>query len=223
MFCQKCGKENKNGSKYCASCGEKLGENNVIQTNTDEPKVLSILSLVFSIILFPVGLILSIIGLVKCSKYKKENNKSSKYLVFNIAGLIISIFELFLITILVFVVIVLYNSFSNSDKIMKSTWECKMSPFSSNYVSTATFDGSNFTWSKYNDEENNTIKGTYNIINREYSDGDVEYELILKPNHYVISGKVQNNYAGRLEVDMKFTNSSATIEFDNLNYYCDRR
>ncbi len=223
MFCQKCGKENKNSSKYCASCGEKLGENNVIQTNTDEPKVLSILSLVFSIILFPVGLILSIIGLVKCSKYKKENNKNSKYLPFNIAGLIVSIFELILITVLIFIVVVLYNSFSNSDKIMKSTWKCKMSPFSSNYVSTATFDGSNFTWSKYNDEENNTIKGTYNIINREYSDGEVEYELILKPNYYVISGKVQNNYITRLETDMKFTNSSATIEFDNLKYYCDRR
>ena len=44
----------------------------------------SIVAFVLSFLLFPVGLILSIIGLVRCKNYKKEEGKYPRYFAFNI-------------------------------------------------------------------------------------------------------------------------------------------
>jgi len=98
MFCSKCGKEISDKDKYCPYCGcensqnEKsrnessdLQQKEVTQTPVQEiraDKTVGVLSLVFAFIFPLVGLIISIIGLVK---YKDKENKS-----LCTAGLIIS-------------------------------------------------------------------------------------------------------------------------------------
>ena len=58
----------------------------------------SIVAFVLSFLIAPAGLILSIIGLVRCKNYKKEYGNNPKYFAFNIVGLVISIIG-FIITL----------------------------------------------------------------------------------------------------------------------------
>lgn len=89
MFCSKCGKEISDKDKYCPYCGCEISQNEksgnessdlqqkeAIQTPVQEKRVdktIGVLSLVFAFIFPLVGLIISIIGLVK---YKDKENKS---------------------------------------------------------------------------------------------------------------------------------------------------
>lgn len=98
MFCSKCGKEISDKDKYCPYCGCEISQNEksgnessdlqqkeVTQTPVQEiraDRTVGVLSLVFAFIFPLVGLIISIIGLVK---YKDKENKS-----LCTAGLIIS-------------------------------------------------------------------------------------------------------------------------------------
>ena len=74
MYCSKCGTKNKEESKFCSNCGSEMKEDMYVSKNTSNEsglKALSIIGFIFSFLTFPIGLILSIIGLVKCNKYKK--------------------------------------------------------------------------------------------------------------------------------------------------------
>lgn len=225
MYCSYCGKKIDDGQKFCNSCGKQI-QNEVLDKNkkSNGIKVISILALIFSIVFYPVGLVLSIIGIVKCNKYKKENNKKSSYFVFNIAGLVISIIMIFMTIFFIIMLFLLTGFFSKTDKNLQSTWVCKSTPFSTVYNLKVNFDGSNFSWAKYADEDNNVVKGTYKVLSRDYSNGEIEYELLLRPKYYVISGNVINDYNNDFEIEIEFSNQNATIKLENSQmYYCVKR
>lgn len=228
MYCPKCGKENEKDSEFCKACGTELKADGEVVANTDtidsdikEPKVNSILALVFSIILAPIGLILSIVGLVRCKKYKKETGKSCSYFALNLAGLIVSIIEILIILIILFAVGIAYFAFREQDNNLKGTWNCSNSMYISSYITEVKFDDNGFQWSKYNDVNNNNFRGNYKIISRKYTDGKSEYDIILSATSKVINGKA-STYIKDTELKVKFNENSAIMESGNgsSRFYC---
>ncbi|MBP3635730.1 MAG: zinc ribbon domain-containing protein [Bacilli bacterium] len=226
MYCSRCGAQNELNSKFCAKCGNNLNE---MAEEVDDKKLksinrFSIASFILSFLLPPIGLILSIIGLVRCNKYKKETNEKVGYLAFNIVGIIISIVITFIILLVAIIVFGVFTIFKGSDEILKSTWECKMSPFSSTKVVTVKFDGKDFMWGKYGDEENNNFSGKYYILDREYTNGKNEYSIDFRPNYYIVSGKKSYNYPTSQKMEIEFDEKRATITSSNsARYYCERK
>lgn len=226
MYCSRCGMQNDSNSKFCTNCGS------VLETKvevSDEKRLksinaMSIVAFIFSFLLAPVGLILSIIGLVRCNKYKKETNQKVNNSVFNIVGIIVSAFLTLIIIILAIVFTSLYLVFKGQDEILKSTWECKLGPYSSNYVVTAKFDKNDLIWAKYESEESNQFRGNYYIVGREYTNGKNEYTIKFEPNYYISNGKESNNYAKLINMTVIFDETSATITSENsTKYYCERK
>lgn len=91
MYCVRCGKNIDEGSKYCTSCGYPVDGKVKEEIVKDNGKVISILGMIFSFIIPIIGLILNIISICKCSKYKSKTGDNSKYKGLSFAGLIISI------------------------------------------------------------------------------------------------------------------------------------
>lgn len=226
MYCSKCGMQNDPNSKFCTKCGNSL-ESSVEVVDDKRLKsinTMSIVAFIFSFLIAPVGLILSIIGLVRCNKYKKETNKKVNNSVFNIVGIIVSAFLTFIILILLVVFTSLYLVFRGQDEILRSTWECKINPYSSNYVVTVKFSKKDFIWAKYGSEENNQLRGNYSIVSREYTNGKNEYTIKFEPNYFISNGKESSNYIKSINMDISFDETSATIISENsTKYYCERK
>ena len=73
MYCVRCGKNIDEGSKYCTSCGYPVnGKVKEEHETKDNAQVISILGMIFSFIITVIGLILNIISICKCSKYKSK-------------------------------------------------------------------------------------------------------------------------------------------------------
>lgn len=106
MFCSKCGKEIKDGEKFCPNCGETI-ENRVAESSITEPSsetettqntssqkstpvgfILGLISII-AWILPLAGYPVTICGIVFSCKQLKSADKTSRYLA--IAGLILSI------------------------------------------------------------------------------------------------------------------------------------
>ena len=111
MFCSECGNKLKKGDLFCTSCGNKIGEDNNVKTTpnvnqdqSDEVKTLGVLGLIFSILFMPLGLLLSIISLIKGKGYKNG---------FAIAGIIISAIKLIFYLIVVFLYMTLVFTISD--------------------------------------------------------------------------------------------------------------
>ena len=139
MYCVICGKNIDEGSKYCTSCGYpvngKVKEEHEIKDNA---QVISILGMIFSFIIPVIGLILNIISICKCSKYKSKTGNDSKYKSLSFTGLIISIIMTISHKIIIFVVVVFALVGSGSSK-LNGTWNCSYSNYSY-YVVTAKFN-----------------------------------------------------------------------------------
>ncbi len=225
MYCSKCGAQNELNSKFCIQCGNSL--NQVVDQEDKKVKsikTISVIAFIFSIILPPVGLVLSIIGLVKCNKYKKETNKNVSYLPFNIVGIIVSIFISFIIILIILVFASVFSIFNSNDKILKSTWNCRTNSYFGNYVLTVQFNEKDFLWAKYGDEEENQLRGNYYILSREYDDGTSEYEIKFTPNYYISNGIESDDYPKSMIMDIDFDQTSATITSENsFKYYCERK
>lgn len=227
MYCEKCGTQNELNSKFCSVCGNDLNQKSVIaKDKIKNIKVMSIIALICAFILPPVGIILSSIALSKSNKYKKEMGIKSGYTPMSIVGLVLSIFITIMILCIILILIGVFSIYigvKDRDDILKSTWECKMSTYSTTKVVTATFNDDNFIWAKYGDERNNYLKGTYNISNRQYKNGKNKYSISFYPNYYVLSGKKNDNYIKSTTVNIEYNESNATINFSNsTTYYCER-
>ena len=70
MYCVRCGKNIDESCKYCTSCGYPVDGKVKEEIIKDNAKVISILGMIFSFIIPIIGLILNIISICKCSKYK---------------------------------------------------------------------------------------------------------------------------------------------------------
>lgn len=175
-------------SKYCTSCGYPVNGKVKEEIVKDNTNVISILGMIFSFIIPIIGLILNIISICKCSKYKSKTGNDSKYKGLSFAGLIISIIMTIIhFTIILIVVIVTLVS-SGSSK-LNGTWNCSYSNYSY-YAVTAKFnEDKTFIWKKYNDSTNkNYLDGTYFINSREYKNGITTYEFKLKIDHQIVNG-----------------------------------
>lgn len=208
MYCVRCGKNLDESSKYCTSCGYPLnGEVKEEKIVKDDSKVISILGMILCFFIPIIGLILSIISICKCKKYKSKTGNNSKYKGISFAGLIISIIMTFVHLIIIFVVVIIAFVGNGKSK-LNGTWNCSYSNYSY-YAATAIFnEDKTFTWKKYNDlTKENYIDGAYSINSREYKNGINIYEFKLRIDHQYVNGvdkgkgnaylkaKVEGNYA----------------------------
>ena len=187
MYCVRCGKTIDENSKYCTSCGYPVN-GKVKEEIKDNSKVISILGVILSFFIPIIGLILSIISVGKCKKYKSKTGNNSKYKGISFAGLIISIIMTFIHLIIIFVIVII-ALVSNGKSKLNGTWNCSYSNYTS-YVASASFnEDKTFIWRKYNDSTNeNYIDGTYSINSREYKNGITTYEFKLRIDHQYVNG-----------------------------------
>lgn len=238
MFCKKCGEKNKENSKFCISCGSNLTEETSSKPSTNEDNKIKVISIIGVILCFIpilniIGLILAIIGLIMCSKFKKKNGTSSNYFIINIIGLIISIIETLIIIFVTFCVILAFKSYNNS---YIGKWNCSSYEDSLNYAVETEFkkDGT-FTWARYNDAKNNSFTGTYTAKliksnNRDpfsYEDYDNQYDIDIKLDGFLLNGKNTDSLPGfykNLEADMYIDDDESIIYMKTTNkkLYCKR-
>ena len=181
----------------------------------------SIVAFILSFIIFPVGLILSIIGLVRCKNYKKEYGENPKNIAFNIVGLVISGLG-FLTMLFVFLIIgVVFAVLASNEKYVEGNYTCYY-PYSYRPAVSAEFNDGTFKWSKYGDSKNNSIEGTYRLNAVNIENGESTYKLIIKPKSIKTTTKV--NSKEKYEITIKKVNGKITITFDTgTTYNCTKR
>ena len=224
MYCEKCGEKNKNESKYCVKCGASLtGKVKIVDNNElNNIKIISILSLVCAFLVFPVGIVLSIIGLVKAKKYQKQTGEKVGYKAFSIAALIVSIFELLVLIFVLVIIVGVFSLVGILDSGFEGSYKCK-STYSNSYVVSATFDDNKMTWAKYGYENDNVLKANYLVNSRKFDNDKSTYELKVTPYYYMVNGKLSNNYLKNTNVDIDVEYDDVTITFGNgSKYYCDK-
>ena len=224
MYCPVCGSDNNKNSKYCSKCGNVLENINGETTSIDKAdslKAFSIVAFIFSIILFPVGIILSIIGYVRCKKYENETDSKIACKTFNIVGIIVSIVELFIVSVILVILFFVYGIISShSDKIL-GKYNCYITQYSKVPVVSASFKNGEFYWAKYNDEKNNIIRGKYFINKIKINNDNYQYELWLTPKYYKADniGRLKRKY----RVNINGRDNAFNIKFENsLTYYCSK-
>lgn len=176
----------------------------------------SIVAFILSFILFPVGLILSIIGLVRCKKFEKEEGIKPKYKVFNIIGIVISIIS-FLIVLFIFgIVILVFTILASNEKYVEGSYTCY---YPNSYIPAVSseFKDRNFKWAKYGDERNNVIYGTYRLNGVTINNNDYTYKLRIRPKTIKITSKVSSKRY--YDVVIEKVNNKITITFDNGTKY----
>ena len=181
----------------------------------------SIVAFILSFLLFPVGLILSIIGLVRCKNYKKENGVNPKYFAFNIVGLIVSIISFLIVLFIIGIVCLVFGILASNEKYIVGNYTCYY-PSSYRPALNVEFKDHKFKWSKYNDEKNNSIEGTYILNSASVNNSDYTYKLRIKPNK--INTKIKIDTKKRYDIVIRKINNKITITFDNgTTYNCTKR
>ena len=225
MYCVKCGEKNKKDNKFCVKCGTLLTEEVKSQDNNElnNIKIISVLSLVCAFIIFPVGLVLSIIGLIKNGKYKRKTGEKTNYNAFNIAGLIVSIFELLITLVVIIIIIGIFSSTGLLNNAFEGSYKCKKGQYTYIYSVNAKFDNNKLTWSKYGDEDKNILEATYYVNKRNFDNNTLSYSLKVTPYYYMINGIESSNYNKNTTMDININSEDVTIEFGNgSKYYCDK-
>lgn len=182
---------------------------------------LSIAAFVLSFLVFPVGLILSIIGLVKCKNFKKEYGENPKYFAFNIVGIIVSILGLLVVLFVFGILALVFGILNSNEKYVIGNYTCYY-PYSYRPAVSAEFNKGSFKWSKYGDEINNSIEGTYRLNGVTIENNEHTYKLRIKPKEIKSTSRV--NSKDSYEVVIKNVNGKTTISFDNgTTYNCSKK
>ena len=182
---------------------------------------LSIVAFVLSFLIFPVGLILSIIAMVKGKNYKRENGKRPSYYPFSIAGLIISILGFLITLFTIGIIVFVFGILSYNEKYVDGHYICYY-PNSYKPAVSADFSNRKFKWSKYGDEINNSIEGTYVLNSASINNGDYTYKLRIKPINIKSTSLIRSKK--RYDIVIKKINNKITISFDNgIEYNCTKR
>ena len=181
----------------------------------------SIVAFVLSFLLFPVGLILSIIGLVRCKNYKKEYGKNPKYFSFNIVGIVVSIISLLIILFIFGIIFLVFGILASNEKYVVGSYTCYY-PNSYRAAVSAEFKNRKFKWAKYGDENNNAIYGTYRLNSVNVENGDYTYKLKIKPTEIKTTSKLSSKKS--YDIVINKVNNKITISFDNgTTYNCTKR
>ena len=183
----------------------------------------SVVAFIFSLLLFPVGLILSIIGIVKSKKYEKEYNEKPKNFVFNIIGLVISSFGLLISSIVIMVIFVSFFAVLSIQKSDIGEFTCS-NRYNNLPAISAEFKDGKFIWSKYNSKDSNYIKGNYTVNSKTVTNDKYEYNIIIRPKDV----KMTSYYANvnkKYNLTIKIYNpNNVTITFDDngTTYRCQK-
>ena len=182
---------------------------------------LSIAAFVLSFLIAPVGLILSIVGLVKSKNYKNENGEYPKYFGFGIAGLIISIINFLIMIFTIGILILVFGILSYNEKYVVGNYTCYY-PYSYKPAVIAEFNNGKFYWSKYNDAQNNIISGTYRLNSVKVNNKDYTYKLRIRPKTIKSTSYIKSKKY--YDIVINKVNSKITITFDNgTTYNCTKR
>ena len=125
MYCPRCKKENSDNSKYCNSCGNLLNGNEIDIDEKYKNKIskLILLGFIFSFIISPVGLIISIIGVILAYSIKRKTGEEIKNLNLGIAGIVLSCF--FIIIYTAVFIILITHSIDRYDQFAFGKYYCK--------------------------------------------------------------------------------------------------
>lgn len=253
MFCSKCGNKVEGNIKFCSNCGNNLEVNNTAQGNlqyiAENPTInnynsnssqnnngLAIASLIIGIVsvflsffinifIFPIsitGLILGIVNKNKCGQKVAGIILNSLSMVIALIILIASIF-----------IIGFLADFTEEDFVsnpVSGVWNCKSfdgTGESDEYLITLKLDSNyNFSWSKYEDELDNHVYGTYTYIdeNKTNYSGDYSYYMIdLVGEEFVSNGILQDQeYKSQYEMGINEEYGEAILmNVSTYNmYYC---
>lgn len=181
---------------------------------------LSIVAFVLSFLIFPVGLILSIIAMVKGKNYKRENGFNPSYYPFSVAGLIISILGFLITLFTIGIIVFVFGILSYNEKYVDGRYTCYY-PNSYRAAVSAEFKNGKFTWAKYGDASNNSISGTYRLNSVQVNNGDYTYKLRIRPKNIKTTTRV--NSKRYYDIIIKKINNKITISFDNgTEYNCSK-
>ena len=175
----------------------------------------SIVAFVLSFILFPVGLILSIIGLLRSKNYKKENGVNPKYYIFNIVGIIVSVINFLVFVFTIFIIILSVGLATSKDDEVLGNYTCTDNYYRNPKIS-AEFKNGKFSWGL---SSSNMVIGTYRVTSRQINNNTYTYKLTLKPNNYSISGNVRIKTKEKYGITIVKNGSKSIITFDNGKLY----
>lgn len=237
MKCSSCGSINDVSSKFCFNCGKDLSVKN---ENLNEVKKESKVSLIIGIVCICLSLIyllniivfpLAIVGLVFAIKHFKEGKKNKIGLALNIISYVISIAILIVVSLMI-------SYFTKPINKFVGTWDCSSFDGSSvgnsnNIVTFIINRNETFTWGKYNDLDNNYVKGKYvftDLHKTNYGKNATYYNFKLNGERYVINGVTQNEkYSSEYEVGYVKDNGTGEFGLIMLNnktynmYWCEKR
>lgn len=215
MYCKKCGKETENKNNICNSC-------QIENQNKKSNKVISIVGIITSIIVPPIGFVISLIGLLTGKKYKENYKK------LNILGIVLSIIlTIVQILLIVFFVLFVINKLNEP---LVGEWKCTDNSFSSltnGYIEFNLKDNKTFIWSPYNSSQNNYVMGNYKINRFETTNGRRRYEVTLDVKNTIVNGRKTslNSDNVNLKIYQNSSNKdSITVYFDSTykTYYCSK-
>ena len=240
MYCEKCGTNNKETDKFCKNCGCSLtGEKIEKEDEEIEEKIpkdphsklglLGFFAVLFSTILWPVGLTLAIIGITKYNKVRKEENYHNP----NLNAAYIIAFALsagaFFITSLAAIVLtasaIIYKSNVKEidDTKVLGEYTCYASQYSQIPIASASFKNDKFSWAEYSEKRNNVLKGTYRIRSTKIENENIIYKFELFPNYYEINNKKTNLNTSCYVTITTNGKDKANISFERgYSYYCDK-
>lgn len=222
MYCNNCGKENKDGVKFCEGCGKELTKNS--EGLGTASLVIGIISLVLTFILTVLTLPLSITGLILGIVNKAKKGKKVAGIVLNIISIVLSFLLVFVYLFIGIGIISAIFSTEEGKEVLNQVYNEMERIESDNYVSgkynCKSFDGSGasgdyivrfelnkdmtFMWGKYNDTYRNYVKGdyTYEDLDKKDASGKYTYyKISLDGDEFYQDGVKQSDpYVSKYEI-----------------------
>ena len=220
MYCNNCGTENGENTKFCTKCGQELKKKG--EGLGTASMVLGIISLVLCLIINLGTLPLSVTGLILGIVNKAKKGKKISGIILNGIAIVLSIIIFFIMVALGFAIFGVFFDAVENDPELKSKIKEGVESIereaerqtSSNYVAgnynCKEFDGTRegeylvrlelgddykFMWGKYGSTYNNHVKGTYTFKDLEKKNGSGEYSyysININGDVYVEDGITQS-------------------------------
>lgn len=249
MKCERCGTVVTENEQYCHGCGNQIVRSanslnnnqymNSQPSNNESESKLGTISLIIGIIAMVasfrwplLGLILSIVGLVLASKYKKQTNKKTPGKVLNIIGLILSILA-GILKILLVVGIGILGMFFGEDSDVEVNTESSL-PSSTNSSLVCSYKGENIEENiimEFKNEKPATLKvemsGKEAEEDAEIPEGEgihylsfLSYSMMVEQlkNEPGINGSVlENNSTTKILLEVDFDKISDTVKEEHFD------
>lgn len=240
MFCSKCGNKIKDNYNFCQNCGNNLTSNNYQNINNNNSQKnsngLAIASLVIGIIAiilsFSINIFilpLAITGLILGIVNKNKCGQKIAGIILNSLSMVIAIITLIIVAFIIGTLDDIWEEDFNTNPVI-GVWNCKSfdgSAVSNDYIITMKMnDNGSFIWSKYGDDYNNYVYGSYNYLDLEKTNnsGDYEYYTIeLYGEEIVSDGVIQTqeyNSEYEMGINEEYDEAILMNVYTYNMYYC---